>query len=713
MSSSETHSKSGLLMRLKERIKSMRLSSKLLFTYTCVLAATFIVVGVMIAIIMHSALIRKSELELQSSNEKLKANIIATVDNATRNTLRVLAFSAKDTAEFYYRRYKEGELTEQEAKKRLSRVLLSQTIGRTGYIFAWDINESPQSIILAVHPKVQGQNVADVDFVQSAVTLKEGYIEYSWRNPGENELRLKAVYVTYFKPWNWVIAASSYKEEFSDLIGHDQLEKMILGIKEIRNGYSFILNSKGDVIAHPYISSGNYLNKTDSNGKAFIREICEKKNGTIEYAWKNSDDSTARRKLAVFDYIPELDWIVASTMYYDKIQRYATNSILLVAAFTLLLLVLITPVTIWISKSITKPLSVLREAFNKAASGNYSVRIPDLDTDNEVGELIRFFNRFMEQLELYEKKLRTEIDEHLKEISRRKQTEEKLHINARLLEDEIGERQQAQLELTVKQTQLEALNTTLENRIAQSVEDLRRKDSMLIQQNRLAAMGELLTNIAHQWRQPLNNISAYLQAMQFMYSRGEMTKEEMERDVGAVNDILQSLSKTIDDFRKFFRQDERPLEFLLREMLDKAMAILIPTLENHAIKIEITGQQDLRAYGLPAEYSQAVINILNNAMDALLSRNVKERRIEIELFAKGDFSVTVIRDNAGGIPDDILPQIFNPYFSTKNPGQGTGLGLYMAKTIIEQNMGGRLSAQNIGEGAELTIEIPLRNGAPI
>lgn len=288
-----------------------------------------------------------------------------------------------------------------------------------------------------------------------------------------------------------------------------------------------------------------------------------------------------------------------------------------------------------------------------------------------------------------------------RDITERVHAELSLHEKTVQLEHEIVRHQQAQ-------DALQLLNTTLEQRIGEAVKQLRQKDDMLIQQSKLAAQGELLTNIAHQWRQPLNNIAAYIQAMQFLNKAGELTQEEMGRDIEAVMEILQYMSQTIDDFRSFFVRDRSSAqEFLLLPVIAKAIAIITPTLSAHNIPVQLLTDNgdDLRITGYPNEFAQVMMNLLYNARDALLERKISDPRIEIRVGREQGRTVVTVQDNGGGIEANVLPSIFDPYFTTKKPAQGTGIGLYMSKTIIEKNMGGTLTAGNTAEGAELKIRI--------
>lgn len=294
---------------------------------------------------------------------------------------------------------------------------------------------------------------------------------------------------------------------------------------------------------------------------------------------------------------------------------------------------------------------------------------------------------------------RKEIEEQLrKEIEERSRIEDILHEQAALLEDEIAQRQQAQEELQL-------LNTTLEKRIEAAVVELRHKEDLLLQQNRLAAMGELLTSIAHQWRQPLNNIAAYIQNMQFLNKEGELTPDEMDRDIAAVMEILLSMSHTIDDFRGFFLKDRTQREFIVEEMVEKTLNMIKSTLDEHNIQVSITAAPDVRTQGYPNEYAQTLLNIIYNARDVFVEQQTRQPQIKISISENRGRSILALEDNGGGISPEILPQIFDPYFTTKGPGRGTGLGLYMAKIMIERNMGGSITARNHGEGAEFTIEL--------
>jgi len=170
-------------------------------------------------------------------------------------------------------------------------------------------------------------------------------------------------------------------------------------------------------------------------------------------------------------------------------------------------------------------------------------------------------------------------------------------------------------------------------------------------------------------------------------------------------DVIFHMSQTIDDFRYFFKPDKEKISFNIHEVVTKTVSLIDGSYKDRHIALEVIAEDELSLVGYPNEYSQVLLNILSNARDALIERRVAEPQVAVRLFAEGGRTVVTIADNAGGIPENIMHRIFDPYFTTKDPDRGTGVGLFISKTIIEKNMGGRLTACNCGDGAKFRIEV--------
>ena len=252
---------------------------------------------------------------------------------------------------------------------------------------------------------------------------------------------------------------------------------------------------------------------------------------------------------------------------------------------------------------------------------------------------------------------------------------------------------------------LNQLTQTLEQRVAEEIVKGREKDHLLIQQAKLASMGEMIGNIAHQWRQPLNNIGLLIQDLKNAHEFGDLDKEYLNVNVDKTMAIIQSMSATIDDFRYFFAPQKEPQKFSLAESVIKAISFVKASFKSNGIDIELDIKDDITIEGFPNEYSQVLLNLLNNAKDVLIERDVKQPKVAIRLFREDDKALLTIRDNGGGIPEDIMDKIFEPYFSTKQDDKGTGIGLYMSKMIIENKGNEKLTAKNTKDGAEFRIEI--------
>ena len=284
---------------------------------------------------------------------------------------------------------------------------------------------------------------------------------------------------------------------------------------------------------------------------------------------------------------------------------------------------------------------------------------------------------------------------------------DRMHVEAltRKLEQKVSQLEAEREALLRSEENYRRLNETLEERIKQAVAELREKDRILIIQGRQAVMGELISNIAHQWRQPLNMLGLLAQELPATYKIGGFTKESLEANVARTMEIIQQMSQTIEDFRSFSQPARVKIDFKVLQVIAKTLSLLEDSFKTHCIRTEVKQEGDPVINGYPNEYSQVLLNILINARDAFLARNVDSPNIVIRAFSENGRTIVTVTDNAGGIPPEIIDRIFQPYFTTKGPEQGTGIGLFMSKTIVEKNMKGVLSARNTGCGAQFRIEV--------
>jgi PAS domain S-box-containing protein len=254
---------------------------------------------------------------------------------------------------------------------------------------------------------------------------------------------------------------------------------------------------------------------------------------------------------------------------------------------------------------------------------------------------------------------------------------------------------------------LQQLNQELDNRVREEIQKNKDKDLLLQRQFRLAAMGEMIGNIAHQWRQPLNSLGLVLCDMEDAALYGECDLSYIQAAVGKSKKIIQKMSSTIDDFRNFFRADKTPGAFSLKHVTGECLNLVEASMKSHNINIVIRCEHDVVVGGYANEYSQALMNILSNARDAIVERKITEGEIAIEIREEGEFGVHSVTDNGGGIQSEVMPKIFEPHFTTKE--QGVGIGLYMTMVSIEKNMHGRIVVENVAGGAKFSVYLPKFN----
>jgi len=248
-----------------------------------------------------------------------------------------------------------------------------------------------------------------------------------------------------------------------------------------------------------------------------------------------------------------------------------------------------------------------------------------------------------------------------------------------------------------KTKELQDLNSALEDKIALEVEQSRQKDQIMFRQSRLAAMGEMVGNIAHQWRQPLNAIVLIIQSFQMKQMLGKLDDKFIDSQVDEGIKLATSMSRTIDDFRNFFKPNKIEENFSAKRTIQESIDLVQHYYEKQDIKMNLICEEDFETLGYPNEFSQVMMNLFSNSKDVLQDRENQERNIEIivKLESESKRGEILVIDNGGGVPVEVIDRMFDPYFTTKHQSSGTGIGLYMSKEIIEKQMHGSIEVENI------------------
>jgi len=245
--------------------------------------------------------------------------------------------------------------------------------------------------------------------------------------------------------------------------------------------------------------------------------------------------------------------------------------------------------------------------------------------------------------------------------------------------------------------------------VTQSIElarQMREKDNFLFQQSRLAAMGEMIGNIAHQWRQPLNELGITVYQMK-KYFLADKDEDEFLESYNRSKDVIKKMSSTIDDFRNFFNPNKDKKNFFVKNAIDEMLRLMQGTIQKHNIHVEVKCEKSVNIHGYLNEFTQVMLNLINNSKDAFNQRKIKNREIKINVNKDDKENVLIVySDNAKGIDKDIIEKIFDPYFTTKHSSQGTGLGLYLSEMIVKKSMNGNIKVYNNKDGATFEITIP-------
>ncbi len=261
--------------------------------------------------------------------------------------------------------------------------------------------------------------------------------------------------------------------------------------------------------------------------------------------------------------------------------------------------------------------------------------------------------------------------------------------------------------------ELNNLNKDLQKKIKDAVRKEKRQNAIMNQQSRLASMGEILENIAHQWRQPLNHVSWIMNDTLIKAQLGRGDEIDIAELAKKVNDSIQFLSETVEDFRRFVdKSSDLPQTFNVKKAIEATISLIHETLIKSEIGIKLDCPENIKYKGFENDFKHVIMNLINNARDAMEERNIENGRISIRVYHEKDELVIAVQDNAGGIPKPILKNIFEPYFTTKHKTKGTGLGLYMSKNMVERVKGNIEAISILNKKTTFIIRLPDKGAIP-
>lgn len=551
--------------------------------------------------------------------------------------------------------------------------------------------------------------------VKDEVLRAYDYIKYK-KMQTENQLKQNIknrVYEAHF------IAEGIYNNYKSFLKNDEILQLIKVALNEIRfnnqRGYYFIDDIHGNKLLHPIdksIEGKNFLEYTDAKGykffKTIVQTIKDKSERFDEYYWyKPNTKGEIGRKISFYKYFEPLNIAIGTGEYVEDFEneikkealdyiskiRFENDGYIFVIDYEMNFLN-------HIDKSINeknvtqlgyiKNLDETIEKIIDTAKNNLEFityiqhEKPNLKTEVSKTSFVKAFDdwNWVIGSGFYEDDLFERIESKKKELNERFDEYLKNTIIICII-------------LTIFLLVLSFyISRLLESKFNEYKNDLNKKQSILYQQSKMAAMGEMIANIAHQWRQPLSTITTVASGIGIQKQMGILSDDFLIDSTKKINASAQYLSKTIDDFRNFFSPDRIKSRFYLKNTFSMTLDLVSAQFYSKNIKI-IKQIENIELYNYENELIQVLINILNNARDELVKLSDNEDRyIFIDAYKLENKVIIKIRDNAKGIGEEILDKIFEPYFTTKHKSQGTGIGLYMSEEIVTKHLNGKIEAKN-------------------
>ena len=392
---------------MKDLFKNISLRWRFMLWSSIVVTFAIIIAGALIYSLVNNIVEKNILKEMSTSTHAIRKMIETSLQASVRSHLRAIGEKNVSILQELHQEVLSGKMSTEEARKLGRKILLSQPIGRTGYIYALTSDGIP-----AVHPweRLENRDLSEHWLVKKQIAEKNGYVEYQWKNPGEQSKRPKILYMSYFEPWDWIISVSTYKEELHTLLNISNLKKDIISFRLGDRGFAFIMNHKGRFVVPPSISSNTDGNKRSDRWNEIFNKMSEMKNGQFHYRMNDPQTGKKENHLLFFNYLPQLQWFVATSVVPEEFSRPLENirNVIFAAIGGVLLFIL--PLSFYLGNYIARPLIRLARKMKEADAGNFDVRA-DENASGEVGSLAIQFNTYMDQLKNAHEEIREEMDE--------------------------------------------------------------------------------------------------------------------------------------------------------------------------------------------------------------------------------------------------------------------------------------------------------------
>lgn len=610
---------------------------------------------------------------------------IETAYNAGLDELLKARITQANTLLSTLNRYNHGNNTTID-KEHILKILHDLRFDKDGYLSVYDLNGT--LLTHPIMPYAVGQNFAPEDQPKKLKTfntlknsaLHKHYFTSKTLKPSTNTVVSKRFYASVYAPYHWILATGVYKDAMkqkvysiqqkAQLYFQKKKEKVLLIIFVvvfIVLIFSLIMSNFISRMFKKFAKRIAYQNNILTLFNQELTEKVEEKTQALQKSENRFRTILKRSKDPVF-LIEDKSITYANEAAVSLFECHSTETLKEINIYDILQVV-----------QNTQSAQLLQYYLNTTNSLGYSYFKWKITTKNDT---LNYLDIWLQSIEINDKKI---ILATLHDVTVQKQAEDRI---------------QKQHE------ELLSLNEHLEDRVHEEVLENQRKEKILLQQSRLAQMGEMISMIAHQWRQPLSAISTTAANLQVLIALNKYEEDKFNQSLAQVENYVSHLSDTINDFRNFFKPDKEKKQSSLVEIAEKSLQIITTTLETKNITLHIQKAPKTPLTTYTHEVMQVILNLIKNAEDILEERAVQDPTLTINFDIEETHHSLHVLDNAGGIAEDILDKIFDPYFSTKSTKNGTGLGLYMSKVIINDHCNGKMWVSNTDNGAKFTIKLP-------